>query len=403
MSSTRNDRETTVAPSSVRVAGLAVVATVLAVSLAEILLTVLAPQIHRLPDVWEHDPQLGWRHRPSATGRLKTPEFDVLYRFDVQGIRTDGDSPPQDTAPQHGSPGIGLYGDSFAEGWGVDQEQSVSGQLQALLKQDWPRARVDNMGVAGYGTDQQLLLYKRSAQLQAHDIVLVLFYGNDLWNNASRKGIGAQRGDKPFFRLDTDGRLRLHGVPVPRDPGWDRLPSFLDHSARHYHIFSLLEKALKKTEITVDRQDAFYAALYGERSSEIEAQWELTCRLLARFRDDVEADGRAFAVIHVPSIAQVDSVHWAKKRTRFGLTREYDLQKPNRILSEWALDEGVAYLDLQPAFLERQMAGETLYYEDSHWRAQGHRLAARETMEFLREVFLNAGPSNVKDRLHRDG
>jgi hypothetical protein len=56
----------------------------------------------------------------------------------------------------------------------------------------------------------------------------------------------------------------------------------------------------------------------------------------------------------------------------------WDLDRPNRRLSEIAARRGIAYLDLRPA-LQTALSGQLrLYFAiDGHWTAAGHELAAR--------------------------
>ncbi|MBT3344907.1 MAG: hypothetical protein HN712_23700 [Gemmatimonadetes bacterium] len=378
---------------------------------AEILLAWLAPQIHQLPHVWEFDQTLGWRHRAGASGRLRTPEFDVPYQIDdagrrirraatvptskapsnsvdpaawadgiheaIPGIQPDALEPPHDKHLR-----ISLYGDSFAEGWGVEAEQSLAGQLETTLRDRQVSATVLNYGTAGYGTDQELLLYSSTGRSQDSDIVLVLFYGNDLWNNSSRQAIGVERGDKPFFSIGRDGLLRLEGVPVRRHPTWDRRLAF--SLVGSSHLASLVAASLRPAEIPVAQQAAYYAGLYGADSSSMRTpQWELTCRLLKRFHDTVTAEGERCVVIYAPSVLQVEPEAWASRRMLYGLDDEYDLMKPNQTLAAWATEADVPFLDLTPAFLQKQQGGTRLFYDDSHWRRAGHHLAAVETAAFL--------------------
>jgi hypothetical protein len=363
--------------------GLTAGAVLFALLIGELILEIWAPQVHQLPLVWEYDESLGWRHRPESTGRMRTPEFDVEYQIDAGGLRVETEA-SQPGVSKGSTPRIALYGDSFAEGWGVEARQSLSGQLRTLLQHDHPGVSVSNLGVAGYGTDQQLLLHMQVGRRLSSQIVLVLFYGNDLWNNASRRGIGVERGGKPFFTLDSTGTLRLQGVPVRRDPAWDRDAGLMTSLLRRWHVPALLAGVLRRDEISSGQHDAYYAGLYGRDAPKYAQQWQLTCRLLSRFRDIVEAQGGFFAVVYAPAIVQIETENWERKRKRFALDGSYDLMKPNHILSGWARQQGVHFLDLYPAFLQEHLAGGRLYFKDSHWRPEGHRLAAIETRDFLR-------------------
>ena len=70
-----------------------------------------------------------------------------------------------------------------------------------------------NIGVAGYGTDQEMLLLKRLYHRLQPDMVFLIFTGtNDFDDNSTNFSYGFF---KPYFRASGD-TLQLAGVPVPR-------------------------------------------------------------------------------------------------------------------------------------------------------------------------------------------
>lgn len=347
---------------------------------AEGVLALLAPQIHRLPAAWEVDAQLGWRHIPGANGRLVTPEFDVGYRIDADGRRQH--------APILGvaAPArIQLYGDSFAEGWGVEADSGLAARLEAELAAGGRPASVSNYGVAGYGTDQEMLLFDAAGAAARPDLVLVLFYGNDLWNNASRFGIGAERGPKPYFRVGADGALHLLGQPVPTPPLPEK--AWTQRLAERCHLFALARKASRPEAVDRAQSLDFYSALYGRDEGRYRALWELAERLLAAFHERAARAGARLVLVYAPAIVQVETDDWRAKRELHGLTGDYDLAAPNRRLAEIAARGGIPFLDLGPAFAEAA-ARQRLFFRDSHWTAAGHALAARTVAGFVAQADL---------------
>jgi hypothetical protein len=72
-----------------------------------------------------------------------------------------------------------LLGDSYVEGAYVSDDQLVSGFLQARLGRP-----VANLGVAGYGTAQELIVLKRDGlPLEPRIAIWFFFEGNDLYND----------------------------------------------------------------------------------------------------------------------------------------------------------------------------------------------------------------------------
>ncbi|MFH1570801.1 MAG: SGNH/GDSL hydrolase family protein, partial [Gemmatimonadota bacterium] len=368
-------------------AALAVLAAAAGLLLAEAGLALFHPQLYQRPKVWQYDDRLGWAHIPSASGRLVSPEFDVEITINADGLR---DCKYGRRRPA-GVERILVFGDSFAEGWGVEQDQPVSEQLEALLaRADGSPPEVLNCGVAGYGTDQELLLFGSLGRELTPDLAIVLFYGNDLWNNASPRGIGAERGYKPFFRPGPDGSLVLRGVPVPRSPFWDqesanrapagqRLERYL---GERWHLYALARRALAP-ELSAGEQRAFYGGLYGlDAAGEYGQLWDLTARLLAEFQGQVRAAGAQLLLVYAPAIVQVDGADWRAKRQLHGLTGDYDLQKPQRLLAAIAARHRIDFLDLGPTFAQ-QAQPEKLYFRDSHWTPAGHGLAAAAIADHL--------------------
>ena len=363
---------------------LALASLILGSALCELALSLWHPQLFRRPPVWRYDPELGWSHVPDRVGRLVTPEFDVEMRINSTGLR-DREFAGTKAA---GVRRVALFGDSFVEGWGVPIEVAVSRQLEACLRQEKAAVEVANFGVAGYGTDQALLFFEQQGPRFGADEVVLFFYGNDLWNNASRRGIGAERGFKPYFRVRGNGRLVLAGVPVKKSSFWQPpadswpLVARLDqYFSQHWHVYRLLQKAWQPAVPRGQQQD-FYAGLYGADARFVPA-WALTGRILAAFKRSVEQRGARLTVVYVPSIVQVEEDNWRAKRDLYGLIGEFDLRKPNAQLAGFAEQHGFALLDLLDEFREKAQH-QTLYWRDSHWNAAGHALAAERLCAHLR-------------------
>lgn len=355
---------------------------ILGVLLAEVVLTLVAPQIHRLPTVWEPDERLGWRHIPGARGRLINPEFDVEYRIDDQGRRSHKRVSAAATR-------IVLFGDSFAEGWGVDVDAGLAARLEASLAASGRPAAVDNYAVAGYGTDQSLLLYEATPGVRGADLVLLLFYANDLWNNMSRRGIGAQRGRKPYFLPGISGRLRLEGVPVAPPPR--RKSSAWRYLGEHLHLAALLHRALQPPPVSSTNVTHYYGGLYGRDQSSYGPVWDLTEKLLARFAERTRLAEARFVLVYAPAIIQIEADDWRTKRDLHDLTGDYDLDQPSRRLAAIAERHRIPWIDLLPDF--RRAARDTvLFHRDSHWNEAGHRVAAAAVARFLKQRALLPGP-----------
>lgn len=355
--------------------------------LSEGLLAWWKPQVSRQPSLWRFDDRLGWHHVPGASGWMRRPEFEVEMRINADGQR-DREYPLDRPS---GGWRLLVFGDSFVEGWGVQAEDMVSSRLEARLQSEAPDTPVEaiNFGVAGYGTDQELLLFEQSGRRYRPDQVLLFFYANDLINNASDKGIGSERGYKPYFRVDPRGRLRLLGVPVKRSRFWDGSSAWpWEHRLDKYlkerlHVYAAIRKALSGAGVPEGSRQRFYEVLYGvEDDPAAERYWRLTGQILRAFRESASRAGAELILVYAPAIVQVEEENWRMKRDLFGLIGEFDLDKPNRRLAAAAARDGIPLLDLSPAF-RKHTGPRRLYYEESHWTPEGHALAARLAADYL--------------------
>ena len=106
------------------------------------------------PTMHEPDPVLGWRVLP---GQYRVPPYQpdaepIEMTFLERGRRRTGGTPVRDP---HGD--IVLVGDSFTQGWAINDPDTYAWKLQT----SFPKMQVLNYGTAGYGTYQSLLLLER--------------------------------------------------------------------------------------------------------------------------------------------------------------------------------------------------------------------------------------------------
>src|SRR5439155_918914 len=160
------------------------------------------------PPISRYDPRLGWFHVAGAERRVSRSEFDVRLKFNKHGLR----GPDRDYAPPPGVRRTLILGASFAEGYYVDEGQTVAAVLEGLLRRCGPH-EVINAGVQGYSTDQEYLFYLHDGRRYGSRLVLLLFYSNDLRYNTSPVGSGGEA--KPYFEVDDRGALVRRNDPVP--------------------------------------------------------------------------------------------------------------------------------------------------------------------------------------------
>ncbi len=147
------------------------------------------------------DSVLGWLPEKNSRNILHISQ-EITVQHNSRGFRDKEHSPLKAT------PRILFLGDSFVWGYDVAQEERFTEKLQRKL----PGMEVVNLGVSGYGTDQEWLLLQEEYGYYQPDIVCLMVSSNDRRDNSSNSAYGYC---KPYF-LKENGKLSLRGVPVPK-------------------------------------------------------------------------------------------------------------------------------------------------------------------------------------------
>ena len=134
------------------------------------------------PACAEYDPQTTYRLRPGSC-RFASTEFDTDYAINSQGLRDDEASL---TAPE-----IIVLGDSFAMGWGVEQDEAFPQVLERLTG-----ARVLDAAISSFGTVRELRMLSRLDRSNLKALV-IQYCDNDFRENLSFMTSGNRLGIMP--------------------------------------------------------------------------------------------------------------------------------------------------------------------------------------------------------------
>ncbi|MCB9674376.1 MAG: hypothetical protein H6737_04620 [Alphaproteobacteria bacterium] len=210
-----------------------------------------------VPTLSASDPALGWVNAPGTFVLNGTPVT----------IAADGTRGP--TAEEGRS--VGLFGGSYAFGYGLGDADVLTAVLQALR----PDLSVRNHAVPGYGTLQSVLLYESLAD-PPHDVIYGLVELHDGRNAAAWSWLHA---------LERASRGQAW-VAVP-GAWWDG-ESLVYAAPIAYHHWAASERSA-----LIDRLEHARNAVHDRF---LRTKAETTVRLVLRFRDAVQADGGRFRV-----------------------------------------------------------------------------------------------------------
>ncbi|HEX9945574.1 MAG TPA: GDSL-type esterase/lipase family protein [Thermoanaerobaculia bacterium] len=319
----------------------------LALILAELVLHQGAPAsaVRRVEasDMSVHDPLLGWSPAPGARTRQRSREYDVAVRINSQGFRADREYAPE---PPPGTLRIVAVGDSFTFGQGV----KLAHAWPSILERRLANAEVVNLGVPGYGVDQQLLMLESRGLRFRPDLVILGLHMPDVFRNTAawHRGYG-----KPVFRFVGD-ELKLTNVPVP--PPGPPPPPLRRGLLERSRLFQLVSVRLERHG-------------FGE-------VWDVTEGIFRRMaRVTAETDARLIVLLLPTQHAVYGNA----------LDRRLQARTAKRIAA--ILREiGIEHLDLTPALAAAadRNPRETLFYlGDGHFTAAGNRVVAERILQHL--------------------
>lgn len=354
---------------------------------------VSGPAGSRRDPLLRHSPRFGWDKPPGEAAYLRREEYGVRLEINPLGLR----GPLRPYARAEGRRRILLLGDSFVEGYAVEEAETVRARLEDALAARGTPAEVLNGGTHGWSTDQELLFFLDEGRLYQPDLVVLFFYYNDLMGNTLREL-------KPWFELGAGG-LELRNVPVPPPPpGADRAVS-KPFRLRPLHGSVALRLVSGRTAASNLGLNHWLADLGLAERAEIEdppremwpfrqpadpavgEAWTLTGALLSALRAAVEENGGRLVVFYVPARFELDARVWQLTAERFRMGRKWEPFRVRERLEKLARDLGLDFVDPSEALRAAERGRQKAYFPlDGHWSAEGHRLAAQALLPVARRA-----------------
>jgi hypothetical protein len=310
---------------------------------------------------YDPSPRLGWHLHPDTTQvfRLRG-EFDTTVRSNQLGFRGPPLGPRPDDVVRYV-----VIGDSYAFGWGVEEDSTYAAQLERLLEAsaaDDQRFEVVNAALPGFGTFQRLRALESILPLGVDAVIAEFSASNDVvddWRAA------------PYVPDELE-RYQREGTRFPA------LELFL---ARHSRLVALVRKRTMPLRLWLECR----------RQANLERTRELWADLIGRCR----GAGLDLVILSNPARSQVveegEGMRGALARTRFS-------HRPNAMIAEVAAEHGVPLID--GADLFAGIPPEELFLgSDPHWTPAGHRLVARALLGWAER---HPEPADQGSRAARD-
>jgi hypothetical protein len=344
------------------------------------------------------DPLVGEALIPGAEGwdQSENPTYVRINSMGMRDREHSVEKPP-------GVFRIAVLGDSYAEAKQVPLEATFWSVAERVLAdcpaRDGRTIEVLNFGVAGYGTTQELLTLEHRALRFRPDLVLLAFLtGNDVRNNS----IELQGRGKPHF-VERNGELvldRSFAASLGNRVRLSPLGTWFYEQLPNSRVLQLLYEAgqARKRRGQMERRrqemreapeqtnEGFELGLdhevYLEPSHPSWRQaWRVTEKLLARAHDLATAADAQFLLVVLSNGIQVHPDPTVRRNFAAALGAS-DLFYPDRHLSEFAAQSGIAHLLLAPRLAEHAQAhGQCLHGFigaipcGGHWNVAGHEVA----------------------------
>jgi len=276
---------------------------------------------------------------------------------------------------------VALIGDSFVEGWSVQDEETAARVLEKELQ-----LPVANLGVAGYGTVPELLVLKKeSPRLKPSVVVWFFFEGNDLYDDWRW-----ERSVPMYYTLNADQRVA--GEPLNAAQPW-RQRSFAGNVIRSLRRWSdgVIPNRVPYVGFPLasarNRQPIYFANYASVPWSDwLVERWGQTRPRFEEGNRYCRERGIHLLVCYVPIKFRVyrPFVEFPSGSP----CRQWDVWPLPKEFADFCRTAGIPFADLtEPLQAAVQAGGMPYARTDSHWGPEGHRLVA----DFLRDEIRRHG------------
>ena len=375
-------------------AGLVIVSILLVLLLVEAALWIfhIPPYPEGVYNVLQIDERNGYKFRPNAVSTRSSSEFDTPVTINSIGLRDYA------SVDKNSKPYAFLLGDSFAEGHGVNIEQTIAKRLQ-----DNTGKLVANLGIASSGTIQHVNIFRRYLDIFSHKpkyAILVFYVGNDYYDNRRFSDHFSVTGRS--LNTVSNGYLVDDGTSIVQNDSWlilynedgnevrrSKNPQFhppkgyenkyLDWS-KIYNIF-VWENSPRNKDCQIN--NAVVGLLDSSYDFALSREWEIAKIALAEFNRIAIENAIIPVLVIMPSKFQLNA----------GLLTDAgcNIEKLNAfqsidILEKYAKDNGLLNINLAPIFtaLPPKEFDKLYYKKDVHLTPWGNEFVANTISDILK-------------------
>ncbi len=315
-----------------------------------------------------HFPDISIQHRKDC--------FDARYTTNRYGMRDDD--------VNFDLPGIALLGDSFVDGYSVNDNEHMAHVMQAALA---GRYDVWNFGVSGgFSTVHELALYDNFVR-HFHPKIVILFFlnYNDLYDNIKAMDEGFITED---YKLSYDRAGSFEEVTAYLQSHRFTAGSSMVTISRKFCLSRLDNYLQHVFNIRLHNSRSIRQIYSIEETPEIGRAWKITEIALERLNQLVGgSEGSRLVVVDLADPYQTDR-NWVSMASMMP-GGAIDPKYPNKRLEAVCNRLGITYYDMYDDVMGYIHANDLRFPYlshmcDKHYNPLGHRLTAELVVSFLK-------------------
>lgn len=299
---------------------------------------------------WQSGPYLYdneyWKvwHYPNTTITHQRDCFEVTYYTNSLGLRGD--------EIDENKPNIALLGDSFIEGYGVNNHETAVEILDSLVE-DY---NVLNFGTSGgFGTVHQVAQYENFVRHLNPDIVVLFFLNyNDLYDNALAISEGLLNKDTDFtYPIAKDFEIVREEIKSQTSD------EFIPNTIQGLYVVGAIDKGINS--LTAQLQIAVNSKLFDfnrrlaetylpTETEEIQIGYDVLEKSLSRLKYLTEQDSANLVLVQIADPYQIDE-NWLELM-QYKFEEKIDPLLPNKKVAAICQELGIDYLSMYEAAME---------------------------------------------------
>jgi len=306
----------------------------------------LAKDYQSGPYLYDNEYWKVW-HYPNTNITHQRDCFEVSYQTNSLGLRGD--------EIECKKPNIALLGDSFIEGYGVNNDETAAEILDSLIE-DY---NVLNFGTSGgFGTVHQVAQYENFARHLNPDIVVLFFLNyNDLYDNAQAISEGLIN-EKLEFTYPISTNFEVVENQIQSQNPSEYIPAAFEG----LYVTGAINKGINS--LVAQLQIAFNSKLFDfnrrlaetylpTQTKEIQIGYEVLENSLARLKSLTDKDSVNLVLVQIADPYQIDE-NWLELM-QYKFDEEIDPLLPNKKLATICEELGIDYLSMyEDAMVEIQ-------------------------------------------------